>query len=221
MKTSVADFLIVLLLLTVACTVTNAQETPPNKKTDFATSSRKAFIEMGMSEKYFDEHFRLVESIDKPGDQRVIWRYSLSEYEVIVNDAVGYYTTQDNRRVYIHSVKSLLGSTRDINKTISRTRAAQLMKKCIGEYGGEAIQFLRLVPNKHATFYLTAHGHSKPEKAQLQRQPQTSPTQPPDSSVDQPARRKGPRPKPQPMGYIDLETGKCLKGTAVAAPIMN
>ena len=53
-------------------------------------SSRKAIIETGFSASYFDQHFRVVETFDKPGDLRVVWRFSVNEYAVRVTDALGY-----------------------------------------------------------------------------------------------------------------------------------
>lgn len=213
----------IFLLLILLARFSAHSQRPPQDQTDLVNSSRKAFIEMGMSGKYFDEHFTLQESVEKPGDLRVVWKYSLDGYEVLVNDAIGFYTNADNKKVYVHSIKNLLGSTRDINKTISRTRAAQLMSRCIGNYGGEAIQFMRLYPSKAASFYLTAHGYLKTSKARTAEpaSPAPTPTPPTTTAVDQRPRRKGPRPRPIPIGYIDLETGKCLKGTAATAPIMQ
>jgi hypothetical protein len=208
------------LLLLLLAAFTAYPQHPAADQTDLASSSKKAFLEMGMSEKYFDEHFILVNAIAKPGDLRVVWKYSLDGYEVIVNDAVGFYTTADNKKVYVHSVKNLLGSARDITRTISRKRAEQLMSRCIGNYGGEAIQYLRLYPSKAASIYLTAHGLPKVNKTKAT-EPPPQPTTPPTTGVDQRPARKGPRPRPLPLGYINLETGKCFKGTAAAAPIMQ
>jgi hypothetical protein len=180
--------------------------------------SREAIVETGISERYFNEHFKLISRIDRPGDMRVVWKYSLNGYEAIVNDAVGFYTAENNKRVYVHSIKNILGSTRDITTTISRLRAKKLMNSCLGNHGGGAILFISLVPREPASLYLTAstmpRPYSKrsrtrgPEKNQKNRTNRADEIESEEMEDHPPIR----------TGYLNLETGKCVKGEAIVAP---
>src|SRR5687767_13187420 len=46
--------------------------------------SRKSILATGVSERYFDRHFKLVQLVDKPADMRVVWRYSVNGYTTTV-----------------------------------------------------------------------------------------------------------------------------------------
>ena len=183
-------------------------------------SSRKAIIETGFSAGYFDQHFRLVETFDKPGDMRVVWRFSVNEYSVQVTDALGYYT-ENQKRIFVHSVRNTLGETRDISRTLPRRRAQALMKTCLGRHAGEATVLMRFSPSEKASLYLTAHSiigskRNRVERAREARSDQRVNQQNPQ--VDELEREGiGPR-RPMRLGYINLETGKCTRGRAVATP---
>jgi hypothetical protein len=180
--------------------------------------SREAIVETGISERYFNEHFKLISRIDRPGDIRVVWKYSLNGYQAIVNDAVGFYTAENNKRVYVHSIKNILGSTRDITTTISRLRAKKLMNSCLGNYEGESIVFIKLAPREPASLYLTASTmprlYSKqsrtrdPEKNQKNRTNRVNEIESEEIEDHSPIR----------TAYLNLETGKCIKGEAIVAP---
>jgi hypothetical protein len=187
---------------------------------ELAQSSRKAIIETGFSAGYFDEHFRLVDVFDKPEDMRVVWRFSINGYEVKVTDALGYYT-ENQRRIYVHSVKNTLGGTHDISRTISRRRAGALMRTCLGRNAGEATVLMRLSPTEKASLYLTAHSIigsrlNRAERSRETRSGQRVSKQNPQS--DEPEREVIKPRRPMYLGYINLETGKCSRDRAVATP---
>ena len=189
-----------------------------------AESSRKAIIETGMTDKYFRDHFTLLQSINKPGDTRVVWKYSLNGYEVTINDAVGYYTA-DNKRVYVHSIKNILGSTHDILKTIPRARAVRLMKACIGNYTSENILFTRLGQKESASFYLTASALTPRRRVtrseDKDRDTEKNSSRPQQQADTEKEDDEGGNPPPLDIGYINLETGKCTKGKAGVAPFIR
>ena len=182
--------------------------------------SREAIIETGFSAGYFDQHFRLVETLDKPGDMRVVWRLSINEYAVRVTDALGYYT-ENQKRIFVHSVRNTLGETRDIARTIPRRRAQALMRTCLGRHAGEATVLMRLSPAEKASLYLTAHSIMGSNRNRVERSRETSSDQrvnKQNPQVDELEREGiGPR-RPMRLGYINLETGKCSRGRAVAMP---
>ena len=187
---------------------------------DLEQSSRKAIIETGFSARYFDQHFRLVETFDKPGDMRVVWRFSMNEYAVRVTDALGYYT-ENQKRSYVHSVRNTLGETRDISRTIPRRRAQALMRTCLGRHAGEATVLMRLSPAEKASLYLTAHSiigsnRNRAERSLATRSDQRVNQQNPQ--IDEPEREVIKPRRPMYLGYINLETGKCSRGRAVATP---
>jgi hypothetical protein len=183
-------------------------------------SSRKAIIETGFSARYFDEHFKLVETFDKPGDTRVVWRFSLNEYAVRVTDALGYYT-ENQKRIYVHSVKNTLGETRDISRTIPKRRARALMRTCLGRNAGEATVLMRFSPAEKASLYLTAHSIIASNRNRVERSRATGSDQRVNQQNPQSDKleREEIRPRrPMYLGYINLETGKCSRGRAVATP---
>jgi hypothetical protein len=192
---------------------------PPQHADELAKRSRKAIIETGFSEGYFDEHFRLVETFDRLGDVRVVWRFSINGYEMLVSDAIGYYT-EGQKRIYVHSVKNTLGATRDISRTITRRRAETLMRACLGKYTGEATLLMRLSRTERASLYLTAQSITRPGQRdkglrEIESEERVSKRQ---SKIDEPEReviKPGP---PMYLGYINLETGRCSRGQARVTP---
>ena len=183
---------------------------PTQQSGELEQTSRKAIIETGFSEAYFDEHFSIVATCDKPGDTRVVWELSVNGYETTISDAVGYYTDHQ-RRIYVHSVEHTLGSTRDITRTIARRKARALMGSCLGRFAGEAVALMRLSPGGKLSLYLTAHainrrGARQPDAERVVNR----------SGTDVLERERTNRPIS--LGYINLETGKCSKGHAIVTP---
>ena len=107
--------------------------------------SKQAILETGISESYFNAHFKLLNVIDKPSDRRVVWQFSVNQYQAVLNDAVGYYT-DGAKRVNTHSIAKSLGQTTQIQHTISRARALHLMKSCIGNFNNPQ----HSVPARHS-----------------------------------------------------------------------
>jgi hypothetical protein len=188
---------------------------------ELVRGSRDALIETGFSARYFDEHFRVHQIFDQPSDMRVVWRLSVNSYEALVHDAIGYYTDQNQKKVYVHSVGSTLGRTRDMTRTISRRLAQKSMRACIGRSAGEAVVLMRLFLSEPASLYMTAHAVTKASRKREVGEREIGDREKSDNKnpqVDQPENeetRKRPRLL---VGYINLETGRCTKGEAVATP---
>jgi hypothetical protein len=186
--------------------------------------SKRAVLATGISEPYFKKHFRLVRVMDKPGNRFVEWKYSVNEYETLLTDSVGY-TTIEGKRVNIHSIGSTLGSTSDINKTIPKRQAQRIIKNCIGQYSDDTVIFQPLWSSNKAALYLTATS-AVPATAAVKKEsagsstPAATPSPiktPAPSSEDMPhnkVRDLTPRP-PFWIGYVNLETGECIKGRGV------
>lgn len=128
----------------------------PAADSGLAAASKKAILETGISEAYFDRHFRLARVVAEEGDRRVEWKFSVDGYEVLLVDDVGYHTTEAGGRVDVHSIKSELFSARDITRTIPRRRAAAALKSCIGKYTDETVVYRALKSPGKAGLYLTA-----------------------------------------------------------------
>src|SRR6185369_14994082 len=126
-----ASALIVSLVLIVFAQADNRQLTASEQT--LVDGSKQAIIETGISESCFTTHFKLLNVIDKPSDRRVVWQFSVDQYQAVLNDAIGYYT-DGARRVNTHSIAKSLGQTTEIQRTISRARALRLMKSCIGNF---------------------------------------------------------------------------------------
>lgn len=118
--------------------------------------SREAVIRTGISAAFFDRHFRVARVVDRPGDRRVVWRFSVGGHEATVNDAVGFYT-EGARRVDTHSVAATLSDTSDITRTITRRRAELLMRRCIGRFLDPQVEYRAHGAGGRAALLLTAH----------------------------------------------------------------
>ena len=181
--------------------------------------SRKAIVQTGMSEGFFDQHFKALQVVDKPGDRRIVWRFLIDGYETKVADVLGYYT-QNGKRVDTHSVATTLRASKDIEKTISRRAANQAMRQCIGNFRNASIEFrasdtggTRLVMIAES-IPKTARRKSEEEREREERARQA---QSKTSSGRDPIESEGHDP-PIITGTVDLQTGKCTKGELVVAP---
>src|ERR1044072_2808147 len=65
--------------------------------------SKKAIIGTGISEAYFNSHFKLLRVESKISDRRVTWLFTVDGYQAVVKDSIGYYT-QGTSKVDTHSV---------------------------------------------------------------------------------------------------------------------
>jgi hypothetical protein len=179
--------------------------------------SRKAIVQTGMSNAYFDRHFTVVQAVNKAGDRRVIWKFSINEYETRVSDVLGYYT-QNGKRVDTHSVITTLGTTTDIDHTISRRAANQLMRQCIGNFRNPSIEY-RASGSGAAQLLMTAEAIPKSARRKTEereREERERRTQSNRAGTDV-IESEGHDP-PIITGSIDLQTGKCSKGELVVAP---
>jgi hypothetical protein len=186
-----------------------------DERNELIKGSRKAIIGTGFSESYFDRHFKLNEVFNKPGDQRVVWQFSLGEYETRVTDSIGY-NAIGSRKNYVHSIAGNLGATRDIPKTISKKRARSLLTSCVGKFANESVVLMKLDSDRKAALYMMAYSSPRVRKKEdergqnEQRQTNIGPDRPPSEDEG--------RNRPLKIGYINLETGKCTRGQANVAP---
>lgn len=190
------------------------------QSSELVESSKRAIIETGFSERYFNEHFRLVDAINKTGDLRVVWSFSVNEYQASVIDSIGFYTEKQQKK-YTHSIKNTLGLTRDISKTIPRARALGLMRTCLGKYSGEVAVLISLSAVGQASLYLTAHSASdtvKPLRQEKPTQESGKEGRHQEGNGDQPESEPPIKRPPIYFGYINLETGKCTRGRAAVMP---
>ena len=117
-----------------------------------ALESKKVIIDTGISENYFDEHFKLIKVVDGgSSNRRVEWEYTINDYKTIIFDEVGFAGAQN-----IHGIKNQLYSSYDIKDTIPRNQAEDIMKSCIGKFKEESVKYMAMsVPGK-ANLYLFA-----------------------------------------------------------------
>jgi hypothetical protein len=213
--------LLVLFTASGSMTANGRQTFPVEDRTKLIESSKRAIVDTGFSERYFDEHFKLVEAFDKAGDTRVVWRFSLNGYETVINDAMGYYTRDRGKRIYVHSVTTTLGSTRDITKTISKRQAEALMRSCLGNFVNETVVLMRLKATDKISLYLVAYSTRRSSQSQVERRRERARNEiprPKNSTIDEPPREGDGDDRPIPIGYVNLETGKCSIGQANTTP---
>ena len=157
--------------------------------------SKRAIIETGISESYFDKHFKLVKVVDDPADQRVEWLFSVNGYEAQLVDAIGFHST-GGKRVYVHGIKNQLHSTHEIVKTLSLHQARRVLRRCIGKYESEAVIYRTLSVPGTAKLYLS--GRSVIERDRKQKQ------NPKETEGEDEGQFLY-------VGFVDVETGKCVK----------
>lgn len=201
-------------------TKTGASRNLSEEEEGLVRGSKAAVLAAGMSEPFFERHFRLVRVTSAPGDRRVVWRFAFGDYETVVNDTVGFYTDERGRRVYTHSIANTVGEARDIKRTISRRRAEQLMRRCIGEYEGGSVAYQAFGVKGRATLLFTAVSAPPVESSKKKTKPAEPPSPQPAQQVKEDGNpqdyvKPGGKKKPfRKVGSIDLETGRCTKGVA-------
>jgi hypothetical protein len=180
--------------------------------------SKQAILETGISEPYFTAHFKLFNVIDKPSDRRVVWQFSVNQYQAVLNDAIGYYT-DGAKRVNTHSIAKSLGQTTEIQRTISRARALRLMKSCIGNFENPAVEYGPV--DGRAELLLVAHARhraeSKSEREREREEREKRKATAAGTDVIKSEEDEG-EIKPLLLGAINLQTGKCSKGAGTIAP---
>jgi len=179
--------------------------------------SKGVILLTGISEPYFNKHFKLLKVIDKPSDRRVVWQFSVNGYQTVLNDAIGSYTNLFGRSVDTHSIA--LGETTEIQRTISRARALRLMRSCIGEFENPAVEYGPV--NGRAELLLVANARNRVEsksarererEERAKRKATAAGTDVIESEEDEGEI------KPLLLGAINLQTGKCTKGAGTIAP---
>lgn len=213
----VSAFLLLLTLIVVAQTgkLTTSEQT-------LVDGSKRAIIETGISESYFNVHFKLLNVTDKPSDRRVVWQFSVNQYQAVLNDAIGYYT-DGSKRVNTHSIAKSLGQTTEIQHTISRARALQLMKSCIGNFDNPAVEYgpvngraeLLLVANARQRAEAKSEREREREREREEREKRKAAAAGTDAIESEEDEGKI---KPPLLGAINLQTGKCTKGSGMIAP---
>ena len=161
--------------------------------------SKRAIVETGISESYFDKHFKLIKTVDDPADRRVEWLYSVNGYEAQLVDAIGFHTT-GGKRAYVHGIKNQLYATHEIVKTLSLKQARRILKRCIGRYESESVIYRTLTVPGKARLYLT--GRSIPERKR-ERERESERKSKKTESEDEGQFLY--------VGFVDVETGKCVK----------
>ena len=177
----------------LAQTPTASAQVASKADQELAADSKKAIIETGISEPYINDHFRLLKVVNEAGDRHVDWKYSVNEYETMLVDDVGYYTSDAGQRVDVHSIKNELFSAYDIKKTIPRSKADAAMKSCIGEHQDTVIVYRSLKAPGKAGLYLSARSKTPPDGGKEKDKEQENEIEGLFFNV----------------AFIDLETGKC------------
>ena len=193
---------------------TTASLTPAERA--LVAGSRRAIIATGFSEAYFDRHFALVKVVNLPGDRRIVWRFSLNEYSTTVSDVLGYYT-RNGQRIDTHSVTTTLGKSSDIAATISRSKANQIMQRCMGVFTHPTVEYRAASGGARLIFTAEAVRKSSREEKEREREikQRARNAKPPQGDIIEGEAEGG---APIITGTVDLQTGACTKGQLVVAP---
>lgn len=201
-------------------TVSNQKEPAGTTLTEdqraLAAGSRRVIVRTGISESYFDRHFKLVRVVNQPGDRRVIWKYSINGYETIVSDVLGFYS-ESGKRIDVHSVATTLQKTTEIRRTISKSSANQIMRRCIGTFAYPSVEY-RWSGSGTARLVMVAEAVRKNAKEPTGKppEPEVRTTNSQDNDIDV-IRRKKKRDTTTPVfGSVDLQSAKCVKGIGQA-----
>lgn len=209
--------------MTAAAQSTSATKNLNEAERALVAGSRSAIVRSGMSPAYFDRHFTLVQVVNRSGDRRVVWSFSVNEYATTVTDVLGYYTA-NGKRIDTHSVTTTLRATSDIIRTISRRKANQIMQQCIGAYRNPSVEY-RAGDARAARLLLTAESvpKTKPlnekrreEEEREARERQSKPKRSDADVIKDEDEEHGP---PIIVGSVDLQTGKCTKGELQVARV--
>jgi hypothetical protein len=187
--------------------------------------SKKAILNTGLSENYFNAHFKLLNVVDKPSDRRIVWQFSINQHQTVVNDSIGFYT-QGTKRVNTHSVERTLGQTSEISRTLTRSRALKIMKSCIGNFDNPVVEYgpvdgraeLLLVANARTRVESKSEREEEREREQKERDKQKAVAAGTDVIKTEEDEGKEP---PVIFGFVNLRTGKCTKGAALTSPFVQ
>ncbi|MBC7929829.1 MAG: hypothetical protein H7Z38_04600 [Rubrivivax sp.] len=127
-----------------------------------------------------------------------------------------------------HSITGTLGATYEIRKAIPRLRAEKIMRECIGSYTGAAVVYQRLSDDGKTGLYLTAEA-SDTTRRDVGRVEQKQPVRPEaqkseaqksiesGATLGEPVKMKEKKEAGPPffIGYVNLETGKCIKAQGI------
>jgi|SRR5215204_3590714 len=188
--------------------------------------SAKAIIATGVSEQYFKSHFKLFRVVNQPADRRVMWQFSLNEYQAFIKDSIGYYM-QGSTRVNTHNISETLGKTLDITRTIRRARALLLMKKCIGSFSDSSVEYRPI--NGRAELLLVAAANprlnerereeAREREKEEQKKAIKRSTHVGNDEIE--SEEEDTKIPPVIFGYINLQTGKCTKGAGLSSPLVG
>jgi len=187
------------------------------------SESRKAIIETGLSESYFDSHFKVSRVENKTSDRRVVWQLTINGYQAYITDSIGY-STEGTKRIDIHNVRQVLGRTTDIIKTISRAQALKLMRACIGSFSDPSVQFGRveetaeLLLVAHKKQLLSRRGREERERRAAREREREKEKGAKQNTGGDEIENEGEEGEPVIIGYVNLQTGKCSKGKGVMTP---
>ena len=212
------------LLLTLALIVNGfAQDKLTPSEAALVEGSKQAILATGLSEAYFKTHFKLLSVVDKPSDRRVMWQFSVNEYQTVITDAIGY-STQGGKQVDLHSVGKALGQTSEISRTVTRARALRILKSCIGPYETPSVTYgpvdgraeLLLV----ASARVAGEKKSEREKEREREREESNKRKAQAAGIDALAKEEeeGEGGAPITLGTVNLRTGKCTKGALLSSP---
>jgi hypothetical protein len=100
--------------------------------------SKQALLGLGISQQYFNNHFKFLCAVDALGDRRVRWEYIIGEYATTLEDSLGF-ITQAGSTHYTSSFPNSLHALSEVQTIISKNAAAKAMQACIGDFTNASV----------------------------------------------------------------------------------
>lgn len=200
-----------------------SQEKPTPAEEQLVQGSKDAILATGLSDEYFQRHFKLLKVVNQPADSRVTWQFSINEHNVIINDSIGFYTA-GTKQIATHSVAKVLGQTTEIQRTLSRARALKLLQSCIGKFENPTVHYgpvngraqLVLVGYKRARVESKSEREKEREREREKREKQKATAA--GTDLIESEEEEGGNAPPLILGAINLQTGRCTKGAGLTSP---
>ena len=202
--------------------VASQQKLTPDEEL-LVQGSKDAILATGISDEYFQSHFKLLKVVNQPADQRVTWQFSVNGHNVVINDSIGFYTA-GTKRVATHSVAKALGQTTEIQRTLTRARALKLLQSCIGNFENPTVHYgpvngqaqLVIVGYKRARVESKSEREQEREREREKREKQKATAA--GTDLIESEEEEGGNAPPLILGAINLQTGKCTRGAGLTSP---
>jgi hypothetical protein len=113
-------------------------------RAELIRGSREVLVGAGLSPRWFDAHFLVLQASLARRARRVLWRLTVGPFTTVVDDEIGFTRWGTGRDV--HGIGNEILCARDIGSVLSRPVAEHRLRACIGSpYADESATFGPLI----------------------------------------------------------------------------